>query len=290
MPRKYKEFTCKICNNIFKSVNYSKIKIPETCSNQCRLLNKENWNASYGRKKTGKDIKCKTCKKTIYQPKHYSDKKRGFYCSMECRDKNKSIDKICINCKKLFTVPKSIMNRFHYCTLECKRTQITYKTCKKCKKIFIGSKEKERYHCSRQCAFPTMRKKCKNCNIDFIFSGVGKVGDNRFFCSFSCYRGYQGETSIEKKTREALEKNKIDFIQENKIGRYSIDFFLPKYNLCLEVDGSYWHRDPTKDIKRDSFLTKKGFHVLRIGEIEINSAKDLPDYILAKINDFISDL
>ena len=290
MPRKTKKFTCQVCSRTFVSTNYNKIKTPNTCSNECRLLNIKNWTKPHGRKKTGKSIECKSCKKIIYQPDHYLKKNRGFYCSYACRNEGKSISKICINCKKIFFVPKSNQNRYNYCSLKCKKTQVIYVECKKCKKRFTNtSKNKKRYYCSRQCAFPHLKKKCKNCDSDFIFYGVGRT-PNLFFCSISCYRRHCGETSIEEKTRKALEKNKIDFIQEKKIGRYSIDFYLPKYNLCLEVDGSYWHRDNTRDVKRDSFLSKKGFHVLRIGEIEINSVENLTNYIMTKINDFISNL
>ena len=46
--------------------------------------------------------------------------------------------------------------------------------------------------------------------------------------------------------REFLEKLNIDYVYQFEaadIGRF-YDFYLPKHNLIIEVDGGYWHSDP----------------------------------------------
>jgi len=63
----------------------------------------------------------------------------------------------------------------------------------------------------------------------------------------------------------------IDFVQEAKIGRYSIDFYFPGYWIALEVDGTYWHQDKKRDARKDKYLQKRGIKVVRITENEIHN-------------------
>lgn len=65
------------------------------------------------------------------------------------------------------------------------------------------------------------------------------------------------ESYPEKSFRWFLEKEKIPFIQQYKIERYYVDFFLPSLNLLIEIDGERWH-DLTKEseIKRQNILEK----------------------------------
>lgn len=46
----------------------------------------------------------------------------------------------------------------------------------------------------------------------------------------------------------------------------SMDIFvcINNINIDIEYDGSYWHQDQQRDIKRDKFLQSQGFKVLRI--------------------------
>ncbi|WP_428235541.1 endonuclease domain-containing protein [Gracilimonas sp.] len=49
------------------------------------------------------------------------------------------------------------------------------------------------------------------------------------------------------------------------IGPYVLDFYIPKFNLAIEVDGKI-HLNPEvkeKDINRDSFLKRNGIEVIR---------------------------
>jgi hypothetical protein len=44
-----------------------------------------------------------------------------------------------------------------------------------------------------------------------------------------------------------------------------MDYFLPKYNLNIEMDGDFWHsKESDKDAIRDNFLTINGIKVFRI--------------------------
>jgi len=93
-----------------------------------------------------------------------------------------------------------------------------------------------------------------------------------------------GETSIEAKTKEILTRLNIAFEWEKPVGRYLIDFALTDLRIALEVDGHYWHRGLRDEAKRDSFLAKYGWRVIRITEDEINSS-DFDKLISARLKD-----
>lgn len=92
-----------------------------------------------------------------------------------------------------------------------------------------------------------------------------------------------------KRIENLLRLNNINFIHEYKIERYSIDIFLIDYNICLEIDGEYWHkRDDTikKDIKRDNYLRRKGYKIIRLWhdkEAMTISFKKLMDKLLEEL-------
>ena len=78
------------------------------------------------------------------------------------------------------------------------------------------------------------------------------------------------ESYAEKFWRKVLEDNRIEFQQEVKIdkpgfGCYFLDFLLDK-NIDLEIDGHQHYEESCKlkDIKRDNYLTSKGYTVYRI--------------------------
>ena len=105
----------------------------------------------------------------------------------------------------------------------------------------------------------------------------------RQFCTFSCYRAYQGETSIERTVRLALDSLGVEYEQEFPVGRRSIDFYLPDLNSALEVDGQYWHQDESKERRRDITLENQGINVIHLGEADIKGAMDLPRLVAQTI-------
>lgn len=71
------------------------------------------------------------------------------------------------------------------------------------------------------------------------------------------------------------------FLTEYEIGYYAIDEANPDLKLALEVDGCYWHscpqcglKGPTESLRTDksktTYLTNRGWSVLRIWEHDIN--------------------
>lgn len=55
------------------------------------------------------------------------------------------------------------------------------------------------------------------------------------------------------------------------VGNYILDFYCPKYKLCIELDGSYHYtmQGDTYDLDRTEFLRLKGIQVLRFENKDI---------------------
>ena len=61
----------------------------------------------------------------------------------------------------------------------------------------------------------------------------------------------------------------------HRIGPYTADFFWPSHNLVVETDGDDYHGHVIamrRDSKRDAYLQRRGFTVLRIPEDELPHA------------------
>ncbi|TSC63656.1 MAG: hypothetical protein G01um101493_380, partial [Microgenomates group bacterium Gr01-1014_93] len=113
---------------------------------------------------------------------------------------------------------------------------------------------------------------CRQCKNEFEIT-KGNINRGRgSFCTWQCYKKYKGESSLELIVRQKLEMLKEPFQQEMKIGKFRIDFYLPKRNLVIECDGEYWHMDPkikSRDLRKDRLLEKLGYKILRLKGQEI---------------------
>ncbi|MCB1811761.1 MAG: DUF559 domain-containing protein [Candidatus Competibacteraceae bacterium] len=57
-------------------------------------------------------------------------------------------------------------------------------------------------------------------------------------------------------------------------GYYHIDIAFPDVRLAVECDGDYWHGTPEqriKDSKKDAYLRRFGWQIIRLPEHKINS-------------------
>lgn len=236
------------------------------------------------RKRFGKTIACAQCGREFYLFPSYAKEGRK-YCSRECykiaTSANK-ITKICPQCGKPFEVNIKIADRYTVCSRACRLAETKYITCERCGKIFASSKKGiTRHFCSEECRRPPIFINCATCGKTFR---IIPADTNRKFCSMSCYHKSQGETSIEKFTRIALNELCIPYIQEARIGRYSIDFLLTDLRVALEIDGTYWHRDPKRDERKSRYLATYGWFVIRISDIEIKNTGNLSSLIVERIN------
>lgn len=183
-------------------------------------------------------------------------------------------------------------------------------TCYECGIVFYRSgwqlRKKERHFCSRQCADKghaklllkhTLKKlKCLYCKTVFKQNKYTQK-----YCSTICSSKHNLKTINNKepkksKTRpellfkELLEKNKIDHIFQKPVNwkrgwKKWYDFYIPKFNLLIEIDGTYWHGKniETKDLNKQQWKTrvndkfknilakKRGFKLLRIWSDQIDT-------------------
>ena len=68
----------------------------------------------------------------------------------------------------------------------------------------------------------------------------------------------------------------IQFYRQRPIGEYIVDFFAPRANLVVEVDGSqHMEADHAlKDRRRDGYLRSLGLRVLRVNSREVLEERD----------------
>lgn len=112
---------------------------------------------------------------------------------------------------------------------------------------------------------------------------------------------YGDDTSIEKFIEDLLNQLGVKFKKQKAIRFYNVDFFLPDYNLVLQINGEYWHCDPRvypqpknniqkKNIEKDKEAKKAiidgGYKLLEIWEGDI---KRSPDVVMEKLKKIISE-
>jgi very-short-patch-repair endonuclease len=133
---------------------------------------------------------------------------------------------------------------------------------------------KIRKHCSVECRKRRNVMACKACGKEFEYPrGQSK---HRKYCSVACYQRSTWASGIELLVEEILKEYGIEYKAEVALGNYSIDFVLPRLNIALEVDGSYWHgtsgklksRVKTRE-KKDRLITEAGYRSVKVSEEEL---------------------
>ena len=246
--------------------------------------------------------KCDLCEKDFYRVR--KDVKENTLCSKKCRNDylksvNPSLNSIkhvvsCETCKNKFEVVDSKFKsqKFFLCSREC------YK--KHRSKYYNGDKL---YNYQNEFV------ECNNskCTSKVKTSDYYRENNNHQFCSHKCYWEFKSEyyneyyyvpqlfeerkeTVPESMVRKWLESNCIEYIQEYRIGKYYVDFYIPDTNLIIEVYGDYWHVNPAiygyeegkreihknqigkwdKDKLRINDLKSKGYNVRTIWESDVH--------------------
>ena len=54
------------------------------------------------------------------------------------------------------------------------------------------------------------------------------------------------DTKPERLFALILDMNNIEYEKQKPVKRYKCDFYIPAYNLIVEIDGDYWHANPKK--------------------------------------------
>lgn len=181
------------------------------------------------------EVECESCHKQLYEHPSVYLKNKNFYCSKECYWKDKTnkmekgkdnpcynrIETECTNCGKLISVipfdynkKNSFGDNHNFCSQKC---YWEYRS-----KYYVGDKH-------TQVEFTEeMRERLRYARIKSLQS------QDRL------------DTKIQLKVNKLLEDNCIEYVREYNVEYYSIDNYLTKYNLMIEVMGDYWHSNPTK--------------------------------------------
>ena len=63
----------------------------------------------------------------------------------------------------------------------------------------------------------------------------------------------------------------VQFYRQKPIGNYIVDFYAPKAQLVVEVDGSQHmeSQQVARDLQRDAFLASQGLRVLRFHDLQV---------------------
>ncbi|MDI9409870.1 MAG: endonuclease domain-containing protein [Candidatus Pacebacteria bacterium] len=94
-------------------------------------------------------------------------------------------------------------------------------------------------------------------------------------------------TRAEKKIwLESLKHMPVRFRKQHPFGHYILDFYCPKINLVIEVDGSVHGRDEVMvaDKIREEYLLTNGLYILRFTNEEVETnLQGVSELILATI-------
>lgn len=77
------------------------------------------------------------------------------------------------------------------------------------------------------------------------------------------------ESPIERKLFNALTFNGYQVFTQKQVGPYRGDLFIPP-KLIIECDGKAYHLDKARDRRRDSYIRKQGYSVMRVSGSRIN--------------------
>lgn len=214
------------------------------------------------------------------------NKGRGIYCSKECRHQAAFGD---ITCKRCGTIFQAYYRSRQYCSLTCRQPWNKGRQWSQDVKAKISQRVVARGGMSgsnnpRWNPTITVRK-CKTCRRMFRPKDVSKVKKGYgIYCSKACYQKAKGETVPEQLVRKALNALGELYQPQAIIGFWTVDFLLPFRTTVIEVDGNYWHNLPgaaRRDKAKTTYLTNRGFRVLRFGETVIR--EDAPTAIKAAL-------
>lgn len=113
--------------------------------------------------------------------------------------------------------------------------------CLTCHKPFKTARGKPRKYCSRECmwADPSYCQRRASAKPRFSYP--------------------------EKCLHQLLNELRIAFIPHFTVGRYTADCYVPVFNLLIEMDGEYWHKDRQAfDAVRDQCFIESGYQVIHV--------------------------
>ena len=249
--REFRE--CKVCNKEFE---VKKKQPKEMCSDECRI--------KWGERNDVKEKRLETIKKTVqkkYGVSHVWNIKNIHQKTMDGRDRSMSVEKQKETVRKktlLKLIPKLESNNLkllsNYTTNKNHNTSISYDfECTTCGHKFTST--------------------LLGCGI------IPKCG--------KCHPS-QRESKPQLFIQDFLNQNNVNYIQNNRkiINPFEIDFYLPDYNLGIEVNGLYYHselngKDKNYHFNKSKMAEKNNVKLIQIFEDEILNQKEI---VLSKLS------
>jgi very-short-patch-repair endonuclease len=216
----------------------------------------------------------------------------------------------CQHCGQTFIVQHT-GNPNTYCSVACRRAMMRERmagsnnpiysrvdcTCSTCGKTFKRAPSQIHdgaNYCSRPCLYAAGRKLTGA--IRYNFKGgpgeitcvvCGKVKTvtraelrTAHTCSQRCggelgRRNMKRSSSLETTMAALFTEAGLPAQAQYPIGTCTVDFAFPDHHLVVECDGTYWHGLPDqrhRDLRRDKWLNRQGWFVLRLPEADIKAA------------------
>jgi hypothetical protein len=75
--------------------------------------------------------------------------------------------------------------------------------------------------------------------------------------------GIKNPSKLQMETYDLVKELYSNAILNYSCLNYSIDVAIPDLKVAIEVDGSYWHQDKERDLKRQNKIEEQGWRVLR---------------------------
>ena len=102
------------------------------------------------------------------------------------------------------------------------------------------------------------------------------------------FKNSKYRSNPELKVEEILKKYNMNYIIQKRIEDKLFDFYIPRFNTLLEIDGIYWHSkniltehltgsrlyDRYNDYHKDKLAQERGHNLLRIWEDELNKLEE----------------
>jgi len=110
------------------------------------------------------------------------------------------------------------------------------------------------------------------CNKGHYYqSSIGSRTGRKTGCPYCSNQSSEPEIRILSEFRWIFDK----VVNRNKIDGIEVDVFLPKYNIAIEYDGNYWHKNKEgADLAKNEFLSSKEIHLVRVRQKPLKRLTD----------------
>ncbi len=296
------ELICQCCNKPFETE--FKFRDKKFCSRDCYFENVRQGKLKMGRTKdeTIREVReCKVCNKEFEVKKRHSKE----MCSDECRIKWGERDDV--KEKRLKTIRKTVKEKYgvnhvwhlkdiHQKTINGRDMEVAVEKQKQTirKKTLLKLVPKLESNNLKLLSNYTTNKngntsisyefECNVCNHKFTSTllGCGVIPK----CG-KCHPS-QKESKPQLFIQDFLNQNNIKYIQNNRkiISPFEIDFYLPDYNLGIEVHGLYYHgelngKGKNYHLNKSKMAQKNNVKLIQIFEDEILNQKKI---VLSKLS------